>query len=184
MTHLLLKFFSPHLMELTVDFTAGFLIFIIALSLCLGWLISSLGIPAPTIFEPRVYVYPIHLTIYRDGSQLVVDSVEGLVVEIVVVCFDSDGSYTIIRGRTPLRLKLYDFVIAFAGSCIRAYGSPPPNLRGYVTPHGFYSKLAETPYAYVENGKVVALMPIETGRFVLGFKRLIIINGTVMVSGR
>lgn len=152
-------------MELTIDFTAGFLIFITALSLCLTWLIPSLGTPAPSIIEPRAYAYPIHLTIYRDSDQLVVDCIEGLVVEVTVVCFDSDGSYMVVKGRTPLRLKLHNFVVAFAGSCVRAYGSPPSNLRGYVTPHGFYLKPVETPYAYIEDGRIVALMPVEVGRF-------------------
>ncbi|RLF21355.1 MAG: hypothetical protein DRN15_11350 [Thermoprotei archaeon] len=171
-------------MELTIDFTAGFLIFITALSLCLTWLISSLGNPAPVAIEPRAYAYSIHLTIYRDGEQLVIDCVEGLVVESIVVCFEGDGSYVIVKGRTPLSLGLYDFIVVFAGSCVKAYGSPPPNLRGYVTPHGVYSKPVETPYAYVENKRVIAIVPVEVGRFVLGFKRLVIVNGTVMIGGR
>ncbi len=146
-------------MELTIDFTAGFLVFMTTLSLCLSWLITSLGIPAPTILEPRAYAYPAQLTVYRDDGELVVDCVESLVVEVIVMCFENDDSYTVIKGRTPPRLKLHDFVVAFAGSCIKAYGSPPPNPQGYVTPHGFLFK------AYIENGRIVALMPVEVGRF-------------------
>ena len=171
-------------MELTIDFTAGFLIFITTLSLCLSWLITSLGIPAPAAIEPRAYAYPIHLTIYREGEQLVIDPVEGLIVEVIAVCFDSDGSYIVVKGRTPLRLRLYDFVVAFVSSCIKVYGSPLPNLRGYITSHGVYSKPVETPYAYIEGKRVVAIAPAEKGRFVLGFKRLVITNGTVMIGGR
>ena len=171
-------------MELTIDFTAGFLIFITTLSLCLSWLMTSLGIPAPTILEPKAYAYPIHLTIYRDNGQLIVDSVEGLVVEVVVVYFENDGSYIITRSHTPLRLKLRDFVVAFAGSCIRAYGSPPLNLRGHVTSHGLCSKSLERPYAYVRNGRITAFIPTEVGHFVINFKRLSAINGTIMISSR
>ena len=171
-------------MELSIDFIASFTIFITALSLCLSRLIISLGIPAPAVIEPRAYAYPTHLTIYRDGNRLVVDCVEGLVVKVIVVCFENDSSYVIIKGRTPLRLRLYDFVVAFAGSCAKAYGNPPPNLRGYATPHGVYSKPIETPYAYIKNGRIVIIMPTEKDRFVLGFKRLVIINGTVMIGGR
>ena len=184
MTRLLLKSPSLYPMELTVDFTAGFLVFITALSLCLSWLITSLGLPAPSAIEPRAYAYPIHLTIYRDGEQLVVDCVEGLGVEVIVVCFEGDGSYVIVKGRTPLRLGLHDFIIAFSGSCVKPYGNSPSNLRGYITPHGVYSKPVEAPYAHIEDGKVVAIVPDEGGRFVLGFKRLVVVNGTVMIGGR
>ncbi|RLF17076.1 MAG: hypothetical protein DRZ82_10165, partial [Thermoprotei archaeon] len=62
MTRPLLRPLSPYLMELTIDFTAGFLIFITALSLCSSSLMTSLGIPAPAILEPRAYAYSIHLT--------------------------------------------------------------------------------------------------------------------------
>ena len=111
-------------MDLTVDFIVGFLIFTTTLSLCLSWIMST-SIPAPLgMISPRAYEYPVHLVEYRDGDNLIVDCSEGLVVYVTVVCFTKD-SYSIIRGRTPLRLPLYSFIVVFSGSCVRTYGTPP-----------------------------------------------------------
>jgi len=171
-------------MDLTVDFIVGFLIFTITLSICLSWIIST-SIPAPLgMVSPRAYEYPVHLVVYRDGDNLVIDSSEGLVVYVTVVCFTED-SYSIVRGRTPLRLSLYSFIVAFSGSCVRTYGTPP-NLRAYITPYGVYTTPnmeLTTPYVYIKNGKIHEIKPLETGKFILGFKRVVVINGTVMIGG-
>ena len=111
-------------MDLTVDFIVGFLIFTTTLSLGLSWIMST-SIPTPLgMISPRAYEYPVHLVEYRDGDNLIVDCSEGLVVYVTVVCFTED-SYSIIRGRTPLRLPLYSFIVVFSGSCVRTYGTPP-----------------------------------------------------------
>jgi len=168
-------------MDLTVDFIVGFLIFTTTLSLGLSWIMST-SIPTPLgMISPRAYEYPVHLVEYRDGDNLIVDCSEGLVVYVTVVCFTED-SYSIIRGRTPLRLPLYSFIVAFSGSCVRTYGTPP-NLRAYITPYGIYTAPHTTPYVYIKNGKIHEIKPLETGKFILGFKRVVVINGTVMIGG-
>lgn len=172
-------------MELTIDFLTGFLIFSSALILTILILTSTLGYPQPlALFEPKAYNYPVHLTVYRENDYLIVDCVEKLAVKVVVVCFNGDGSYTVTEGYTPLKLNYHLFIVAFSGSAVKCYGKPPSNINGYVTPHGIYSTSVELPYVYVDNGRVLEVKPNETGQFTLNIRRLITVNGTILLGGR
>ncbi|MCS7385135.1 MAG: hypothetical protein NDF55_00150 [archaeon GB-1867-005] len=179
------KYYSINLMELTLDFLTGFLVFSSALVLSMWILSSSLGHPQPLApIEPKTYAYPVHLTIYREGKYLAVDCVEKLTVRVTVMCFNGDGSCNIVTGYTPLKVDYYQFIVAFSGSSVKFYGEPPGNIKGYITSHGVYSKPVEHPYVHVDGGLVVEVNPVELGKFTFNFKRLMVVNETILLGGR
>jgi len=47
-------------------------------------------------------------------------------------------------GRLSSGLPVYRFVVAFSGSCIEYWGTPP-RVNGYVAPHGFYPERPDPP---------------------------------------
>ena len=97
-------------MEFTLEFVLAFTLFSLALATGLYWIVLE-SLPQPHQLNPRAYSYPVHLTVYREGDELVVSSVEGFTVAISVVCFNSDGSYRVYSGETKIRLSVCGFVV-------------------------------------------------------------------------
>ena len=167
-------------MEFTFEFVLAFTLFSLALATGFYW-IALESLPQPHQLNPRAFSYPVHLTVYREGDELVVDSVEGFTVAISIVCFNPDGSYRVYSGETEIRLPVYSFVIAFSGSCIEYWGTPP-RVSGYVAPHGFYPERPDPPYLRLVGGSIVEIRPEEWGRGAYGIRRLVVFEGCVMIG--
>ena len=167
-------------MEFTLEFVLAFTLFSLALATGLYW-IALESLPQPNQLAPRAYSYPVHLTVYREGDELVVSSVEGFTVAISVVCFNPDGSYRVYSGETEFRLPVYSFVVAFSGSCIEYWGTPP-RVSGYVTSNGFYPERPDPPYLRLVGGSIVEIRPEEWGRGAYGIRRLVVLERCVMVG--
>jgi len=104
-------------MEFTLEFVLAFTLFSLALAIGFYW-IALESLPQPNQLAPRAYSYSVHLIVYRERDELVVDSVEGFTVAISVVCFNPDGTYKVHSGETIFRLSVSGFVVVFSGSCI------------------------------------------------------------------
>jgi len=64
-------------MEFTLEFVLAFTLFSLALATGLYW-IALESLPQPNQPAPKAYSYPVHLTVYREGDELAIDSVRGL----------------------------------------------------------------------------------------------------------
>jgi len=168
-------------MEFTLEFVLAFTLFSLALATGLYW-IALESLPQPHQLNPRACSYPVHLTVYREGDELVVSSAEGFTVAVSVVCFNPDGSYRVYSGETEFRLPVYSFVVVFSGSCIEYWGTPP-RVSGYVAPHGFYSNRLDPPHLRLIGGNIVEIRPEEYSKNAYGIRRLVVFEGCVMVGG-
>ena len=167
-------------MELTIDYLVGFTFLTIILVLSWYLITTNLVSQPIMVFKPRVYEYPIHLIISRDGNSLIVTCKEGIIVKVTIVAFKGN-EFVIVKGNTPLRLSLYDFIVAFSGFSIAYYGNPP-QIRAYITPYGVYGSPVSPPYVRIDNGRIVEVNPSEHGTSLFGYRKLTVINEVIMIG--
>lgn len=168
---------------------------IIAITIAIAIYHIYLWTLTPTPYPSRISIEhgyltidtPIHLEVQEIAPSLyLIIAKEHLTVKLDIVIVKSDLSYKRFKAFTPFTISHHEseFLVVFAGSTVAHIGEPPSGTY-YVTKHGvFLNEPKETPYLFVNNGKVLVnplTLPPAPGEVIREIP--IIINGTLMEVG-